>query len=175
MKLSVKIILMCFLAASAISVIGCGRRAGLKTGEPAQDFRLDTLSNDRFYLHQHRGKVVVLVFWTTWCRYCRTEMAELQSLRQTVNNDDFVIAAVCMDPENTTELRRIVTDIGIRYPVLLDKGAEVASKYKVAAVPSIVIIDRQGNIGLVREGYSRSVSQQVRSKVTSLIEQGKGT
>lgn len=171
MKLSGKIILMACLAAT---IVGCGRRnGGLKTGGAAQDFRLDTLAHDRFYLNRHKGKVVVLVFWSTWCRYCKSLMVDLQSLPETADNKDFVIAAVCTDPEDINEVTGIVRDIGIKYPVLLDRGGEVAHKYKVSGLPTTVVIDREGNISQVRRGYSPSVSKQIRSKVVSLIERGK--
>ena len=162
------------MACLAATIVGCGRRrGGLKTGAAAQDFRLDTLAHNRFYLNQHKGKVVVLVFWSTWCRYCKSLMADLQSLSETADNENFVMAAVCTDPENVNEVTTIVGDIGIKYPVLLDRGGKVAHKYKVSGLPMTVVIDREGNISQVWRGYSPSVSNQIHSKVVSLIERGK--
>jgi len=162
------------MACLAATIVGCGRRrGGLKTGTAAQDFRLDTLGRDRFYLNQHKGKVVVLVFWATWCRYCKSLLVDLQSLPETAGSEDFVIAAICTDPENINDVTEIVGEIGIKYPVLLDRGGEVARKYMVSGFPTTVVIDREGTISQVRRGYSQSVSKQIRSKVVSLIQRGK--
>ena len=70
------------LVGLGVLLSGCGADSDkVGPGDIAKDFRLDTLTHKRFYLNQHKDKVVVLVFWTTWCSICKTELVELKSLR----------------------------------------------------------------------------------------------
>ena len=91
----------------AVLLLGCSDDGGnLAPGSPAKDFRLDTLSHDRFYLNQHKGKVVVLLFWNTQCTVCKRQMVDLKSLPGTLPADGLTIAAVCTDPEYIDDLKK---------------------------------------------------------------------
>jgi peroxiredoxin len=175
MKTLYNILLVCCLAGLLI-VIGCrgsGSEAGV--GGPAKDFRLDTLAHERFYLNQHRGQVVLLVFWSTWCSFCKEEMVELKSLQQMPDSANLAIAAICTDPENINDVQEIVKKLDIGYPVLLDREAKVFSDYELSVVPTTIVIDRAGNISLVRQGYSSAIMKQIRTKITDLLATEKST
>jgi peroxiredoxin len=133
------------------------------------DFRLDTLGHDRFYLNQNRGKVVVLAFWSTWCIPCKSELVELKSLAAASEYKNVVIAAVCNDPENIDDVKTITKTLGIDYPVLLDKKANVFNKLKMSAVPTTIVIDQSGKISLTRQGYDANTKQQIVINVQSLL------
>lgn len=162
-----RITILCCLA---IFLIGCrSKTEDLKVGDDAKDFRLDSLTHQRFYLNQQKGKVVVLVFWTTWCNICKTELSELKSLKDNANNDKVVVAAICTDPENVNEVKQIAESLNIDYPVLLDKGHAVADKYRVSVYPMTIIIDQKGVISFIREGYNSVTRKQFRDKISSLL------
>ena len=60
------------LAVLCVLVASCSDQgASIQPGDLAGDFRLKTLDHGRFYLNEHRGKIVVLVFWSTDCKYCK--------------------------------------------------------------------------------------------------------
>ncbi|MHC4477039.1 MAG: TlpA disulfide reductase family protein [Planctomycetota bacterium] len=144
-------------------------RDALSAGDLAKDFRLDALSRDRFYLNQHVEKVVVLTFWTTWCRFCKSQMVELKSFADLPGADSLIIAAVCADPENIEDVKTVVKELGIEYPVLLDRGAQVSKKYQISQFPTTVVIDKGRKIALLRQGYSPVIMQQIKASVVSLL------
>jgi len=167
MNLSYRILLACCLAGL---LIGCrDDGGGAVPGSIAKDFRLDTLGHDRFYLNQNRGKVVVLLFWDTQCSLCKREMIDLKSLQDAHGSEKLVVAAVCTDPENIDEVRSIVKELGIDYPVLLDRGADVSRKYGVVAFPTTVVIDKAGYISLAGQGYSAVIVRRVEVKVAGAL------
>jgi peroxiredoxin len=133
------------------------------------NFRLDTLGHDRFYLNQHRGKVVVLAFWSTWCTVCKSEMVELKSFAALPEHKDIVVAAVCNDPENIDDAKTIIQALDINYPVLLDKKAHIFNKLKMSAVPTTIVIDQSGKISLTKQGYDANIKQQIKTGVESLL------
>lgn len=149
---------------------GCSDNGSLATpGKPAQDFRLETLAHDRFYLNQQQGKVTALVFWATWCSSCKQELVALQSLAGQLPPEKLVIAAICTNPENLDTLKAIVQNLGLTYPVLLDQGAKVFQQYHLRAYPTTIIIDQAGIINVVRVGYSPVFMKQIKTTVESLL------
>ena len=165
--------LVCYLVGSLISCRDNNSKTS--TGGAAKDFRLDTLDHKRFYLNQHREKVVLLVFWATWCSICKAEMIALKPLRQIPYSENLVIASVCTDPENINDVQEIVKNLDIDYAVLLDREAKVFHKYKLSAVPTTIVIDQMGNISLVREGYSSAIMKQIKTKVADLLASKRST
>ena len=152
-----------------LSITGCGTTDNaLNIGDTVSDFRLDTLTHERFYLNQHKDKVVVLVFWATWCRPCKTEMIELQSLTKRPEWKNVTVAAVCSDPENTIDAENIVRHLEITYPILMDYNSHLGNKFGVSAHPTTMIFDLRRRLSFVRVGYDSNMMAQINSKVVSL-------
>ena len=157
------------LVCLCVLLTSCGKDPNsIRPQEAAKDFRLDTLTHERFYLNQHKGKVVVLVFWTTWCSVCKGELVELNTIKDVSRNGDLVVAGICSDPENIDTLKEVTETLNIEYPVLLDKGQTVTGKYKVSAFPTTIIIDQKGIVSFIREGYNSSIASQLKTKISSL-------
>lgn len=152
-----------------LSITGCSPGNNtLDIGDTVSDFRLDTLTHERFYLNQHKDKVVVLIFWATWCRPCKTEMVELQSLAKRPEWKNVTVAAVCTDPENISDAQNIVKHLGLTYPILLDHASQLHHKFGISAHPTTLIIDQYQRLSFLRVGYDSNIMAQINSKVVSL-------
>jgi len=158
------------LVGLSVLLSGCGTDSDkINPGDIAKDFRLDTLTHKRFYLNQHKDKVVVLVFWTTWCSICKTELVELKSLKDMTGGENLVVAGICSDPENINDLTQLTKSLNIDYPVLLDEGQTVTGRYRISSFPTTVIIDQKGVVSFFREGYNSAIANQVKTKVARLF------
>ena len=135
----------------------------------ARDFRLDSLSHGRFYLHDQRGKCVVLVFWSVACRPCKAELAFLGEMQRELADERFVIAALCTDAETPDQARRAIEPLAIDYPVLLDAGGAVAAAWDAQTVPTTVIIAPDGAEAWRRTGYDASDGRAIRAHVQRLL------
>lgn len=159
------------LSGLLLSLVCCGKAEGPPgIGDAAANFHLNTLGHERFYLNQHKSNVVVLVFWATWCRSCKTEMVALQSLANQPGWQDVTVAAVCTDPENLGDVKNIVKNLKISYPVLLDHGARLFKKFNLTAYPTTLILGPGQRLRFVRVGYDPAIMNQVKSKVMSLLK-----
>lgn len=155
-------------------IFGCSNQADqLNSGDIARDFQLNSITHERFYLNEHKGKVTVLVFWATWCVICKEELIDLKALAKTEKSENLVIAGICTDPQNTANMNGIIRNLGIDYTILLDKGAALYSIYKIKVLPTTVIIDRDLRIALVNQGYDSLIKRQIKTKVEVLLSHQK--
>lgn len=163
-------ILKFFLVPALIlSITGCGSNDNtIDIGDTVSDFRLDTLTRERFYLNDHKDRIVVLLFWATWCRPCKTEMVELQTLTKQPGWKNVTAAAVCSDPENIDLAENIVRNLELTYPILMDYESKLFDKFGLSAHPTTLIIDRHQRVSFIRVGYDSNIMAQINSKVFSL-------
>jgi peroxiredoxin len=112
----------------------------------APDFTLPSVLDGKQYsLSQFRGKVVMLNFFTFFCGPCREEMPHLNQIYKENQGRGYVTLGIGL-ASDPTQLRFLVKQLGLDYPVLAGTD-QVAKDYgNVEVVPTTIIIDRQGNI-----------------------------
>lgn len=130
----------------------------------APDFALPSMAGSNHRLSEHRGEVVAVVFWASWCGDCRRELERFERLRQTYGNVGFVVLGVNLD-DDPARARALANAAGIGYPVLSDPGKDVARTYRVDDLPLIVLIDRQG---VVRARHDALDEREERGLMVSL-------
>lgn len=116
---------------------------GLRVGLKAPDFELKDLEGKTVRLSDFQGKKIMLNFWATWCPPCKAEMPAMQKFYEE-SGDQIVILAVNIDPENN--VARYVKQMGVQFPILLDKNDQVNSQYKILSIPTTFFIDENGII-----------------------------
>jgi thiol-disulfide isomerase/thioredoxin len=108
-----------------------------------------TLSGARFSLSADRGKVVVLNFWGSWCAPCRSEAPALAVLAQEYGSKGVQFVGVDIR-DSPASAQAFVQNFGISYPSLDDQADEIALAFRgtvpPAAIPSTLVIDRNGHI-----------------------------
>ncbi|MGH8131445.1 MAG: peroxiredoxin family protein [Steroidobacteraceae bacterium] len=119
--------------------------AAATDGPVAPDFALASTTGTNYRLSEHRGEVVALVFWASWCGDCRRELERFERLRRTYGSVGLVVLGVNLDqePELASSLAGAA---GIGYPILLDAEKNVSKTYRADDLPLIVLIDREGAI-----------------------------
>lgn len=139
----------------------------VKLGEPAPDFSTLDLSNSTVSLASYHGKKVVLLdFWATWCSPCRMEMVELQSLQDKFKDKGFEILSLNQG-EASDDVKRFIDRRKYDFHVLLDSDGAASAKYGVRAIPTLVLIDKDGIIQWLQVGYE-SKSGKLEQKIQSL-------
>lgn len=97
-------------------------------------------------LSAFRGKVILLNLWATWCVPCRKEMPALDRLQASVGGADFEVVALSVDRDGLAAVNAFYLQTGIRQLlVYLDKSGQAMFDLGVAAIPTTLLIDRQGN------------------------------
>jgi len=109
------------------------------------EIKLMDLNGRPVSLSDFRGKIVFLNFWTTWCFDCRIEMPHMQKLHQKYKNKDFAMVAVNLQ-EPVSQVEQFFKDYKLTFTALLDSDGEVGAHFRIAAIPTTFILDRQGII-----------------------------
>ena len=115
----------------------------LVRGAAAPDFELPHLDDKRgVTLSEHRGQVVLVNFWATWCKPCEDEMPAMERLYRELAPQGFELLALSVD-KDTTEVAVFRDRLDISFPILLDTDEEVSRLYQTAGL-SGVAADRRG-------------------------------
>jgi cytochrome c biogenesis protein CcmG/thiol:disulfide interchange protein DsbE len=119
------------------------------------DLALPTLTGGQWRLSEHRGQVVLINFWATWCPPCRQETPGLVKLAHAHSRENLVVAGVSLDEGGNSVVQDFVNKFHVPYPVLVP-GGNSASVANVESLPTTILIDRAGRIaktyfGAVRE------------------------
>jgi thiol-disulfide isomerase/thioredoxin len=111
----------------------------------AADFTLPDLAGTSHTLSKLRGKVVLLDFWASWCGPCRMTMPVIDKLASEFRGKGLVVYSVNLrEPQSVAE--GYIKKKGLSLPVLLDERGDVAGKYQVVSIPSLVIVGRDGKV-----------------------------
>jgi peroxiredoxin len=110
---------------------------------PPEDFILADLDGRQVRLSDFKGKVVLLVFWTTWCPDCRIEMPALEKLHQRFKDRAFALVAVDLR-ESQTSVQKFFSNHNLSFTALLDSNGQVGHRFGIRSIPTAIILDQDG-------------------------------
>jgi len=118
----------------------------------APDFALKTTTGENLRISEYRSEVVLVNFWASWCRTCRSEIPLLRELADEYAGTDVHVLSVNID-DDAEHVGHVIRDMKINYPVLLDDQHRVAKLYDLPKLPVTMLIDREGVLRFVHSGY----------------------
>jgi thiol-disulfide isomerase/thioredoxin len=105
----------------------------------------DTAPGVRLSLADLKGKPVLLDFWASWCGPCALEAPIVDRVSRRFEKKGLVVLGVNVsDPPDV--VKAYAAQKGLSYPMVLDPGSSVSGRYGVKQLPSLVVIDKQGNV-----------------------------
>jgi peroxiredoxin len=103
-------------------------------------FALPALDGGAQDLARHRGQVVLVHFFATWCEPCRPEMARLRELQHRLDGQPVAIVAVSV-AEADGAVRRFFASDPMPFSILLDRDRTVAKAWSISTLPSTIVLD----------------------------------
>ena len=158
------------LAVAAACATMVAVAAPLAPQSQAPDFTLRTLDGKNLRLGEQRGRVVLVNFWATWCGPCRQEMPHLNKLYDKYKASGFMLLGVNVD-EDTRHAAAVADKLGVRFPVLPDADKRVSKQYDLSAMPSTVLIDRDGRVRHVHRGYQTGYEKTYDRQIRELLKE----
>ena len=109
-------------------------------------------------------------FWATWCGPCRQEMPLLEELHSRYERVGFSLLGVNID-DNSSKAMNMARELGVTFPVLFDSRKDVSKLYQVDAMPVTVLIDREGTVRYVHQGYKPGYEDKYLDQIRSLLRE----
>jgi thiol-disulfide isomerase/thioredoxin len=117
-----------------------------------EDFVLPDLNGQTFRLKETDADYVLLCFWGTWCDPCVAAMPHLADLQRQFGPSRLRVVSIAYQRNGEggpRSLARVARRLGLNYPILLaptDQPCPVAEAMAVQYYPTLVLLDRQGNV-----------------------------
>ncbi len=138
--------------------------------QPAPDFTLKSKEGENLRLQEQQGNVVLINFWASWCGPCREELPHFEAMQKEYEDLGFTVLAVNVD-EDPNKANVLLDDIPVSFPVLFDNNDQVSKLYDVRAMPTTVIVDRDGNKRLTHYGYKSGDEAKYETVVKALLRE----
>ncbi|HUJ24414.1 MAG TPA: TlpA family protein disulfide reductase [Myxococcales bacterium] len=121
-----------------------------------------------------RKKAVLISFFATWCKPCKKEMPLLEQLYEDYQSKGLQIISVAIDKDEATwpEIGELVKKNHITYPIVKDRYNLIARQYlgDKAALPSVFILDKDGKVVLVKQGYTDDAAEFLKAEVEKALQ-----
>lgn len=111
---------------------------------------------------EFRGKVILLDFWASWCGPCRSALPNLKRLQSAYSGDDFVVVSISEDDDEAT-WHEFTASRQMTWPQRFDPDGALEHQFGVNALPTYVLIGRDGNViqKIVGEDPAQSLMERI--------------
>lgn len=138
----------------------------VKEGAKAPDFELVDLNGEKHRLKDYEGQGVLLNFWGTWCEPCEREFPAMTRQYELMKHDGVQIIAVNF-AQSQFEVSKYVKNMGMTFPVAIDKTKSVFTAYNIDPLPTSIFIDPQGKVERIVTGEMKEA--QIASYMESIM------
>ncbi|PCI34508.1 MAG: thioredoxin family protein [Alphaproteobacteria bacterium] len=150
-----KAILHLFLVVSFLMLPTAQAASKLKLdiGDVPPSYLGKDTEGQKFEVTDHKGKVIVISFWASWCAPCRQELPVLDVVQKHIGKDRLRVVAVNFK-ENKRAFRQMKKQL--KYMALTlthDKRGVIGKKFGVEGIPHLLIIGKDGKVAYQAVGY----------------------
>jgi peroxiredoxin len=155
--------------AAVIGLLALGVAVAVAAGQ--QDFKLKDIDGNTFRLADHKGEVVYVSFWATWCVPCRRELPLLESMYAELKDQGLLVVGVNTDPAaNKSKIKPFVNQYKFSFPTVLDPDNNVLDTYNpTRELPYGLLIDRSGKLHKTYAGYRTGDEELLRADIMKLL------
>ncbi len=96
-------------------------------------------------LNNHRGNLILLNFWATWCAPCKEEMPSLDLLQVNENLDNLKIFPINVGKDNISKASKFFEDLSIQnLNIYFDSEITLAKKFGLRGIPTSILFNKEG-------------------------------
>jgi len=136
---------------------------------PAPAFTLPTATGASVSLGDHKGKIVYVDFWASWCGPCRQSFPWMNEMLSKYQAQGFEIIAVNLDAARA-DADDFLAANPASFTVALDPQATMPPQYGVKGMPTSYLIDGNGEIILQHTGFNDSHKADLEAAIQKALE-----
>jgi len=144
-------------------------------GKAAPAFSAETLDGRKVSLADEKGNVVLMDFWATWCPPCRKSLPHIQELSadKDLASKGLKVWAVDVswNGENKDKAQAFVKKNNYSFTVPLDKDDAAQKMFKANAIPTTVLVGRDGTIKKVWIGFDPNGAEAMKKTIESALNE----
>lgn len=156
---SIALLTLTFFAISAQAI---------ELDDTAPGFTGRSVDGRQVNMQQYQGKVTVVNFWRSDCERCVEQMVMFEDIYRAYGEEGVEVVSINVDA-NADDVRNIVEEADVSYPVILDTSDLISEAYTVDRTPYTVLVDRDGSVRYVRSGYWEADEKEYRDRVEILL------
>ncbi len=138
----------------------------------APDFSIPDMDGGKCSLSAHKGKPVLLEFWSMGCGFCRKMIPELAKIADEMKE----ITIISVHLPRGQDAERIKAEFPEKkFPVCLDDGSaanayrELPPAYRVGGIPHFLLIDKDGVIRTATKGYKPAATLMAEIRASGIL------
>ena len=129
-------------------------------GKQMPAFVLPGFNNDEVNSNSFRNKVVLLDFWEVWCGPCLVSMPKVQELYKKYSSKGLGVYGMISEKDQLDVAKLMVSKRKIYFP-MLQSNEELNKTFGILAVPTYILVDRNGTIRFTYEGFSDEIEKEI--------------
>lgn len=143
------------MKSSLIAILFIFFSVNILIAQQVRNFVLNDLQNKSQSFDDLKGeKLTILDFWATWCKPCNKAIPELNKIYLKYKDKGVNLIGInCDGPRSVAKVAPLCKTLQIEYPILLDMNTELMNGLNLSAYPSLLILNSQGKIVWIHEGY----------------------
>jgi thiol-disulfide isomerase/thioredoxin len=161
------------LPALAVTLLVCALAAAaparaVRMGDTAPAFELAQADGEPVALAKLRGSVVYVDFWASWCAPCKRSFPWMNALYDRHRGEGLVIVGVNVD-KRRPDAERFLRDVPATFPIVFDAAGATPAAFDVKGMPSSYLVDRQGVVVAVEEGFHVERTEELEARIRALL------
>lgn len=146
-------VVLAVVVAAMVMQFGVRRSGGIvpvSGRRPMPLLEMSQMDGGTWRMVDHRGQVVIVNYWASWCQPCWEETPGLVRLSREMG-PKVAVVGVAMDESGTEKVRSFVQRFGVPYTVVTP-GHETQMAYGMDGLPRTILVDRQGRVAKTYPG-----------------------
>ncbi len=132
--------------------------------------QINVLQNFDKLIASHKGKIIYLDFWASWCGPCRKSFPWMNDMQEKYLKQGLVIISVNVD-NNKVLAEEFLAEVPASFNVFYDPKGKVARKFKLKGMPSSYIFDRSGKMVSAHVGFTESKIKKYEEELNTLLSE----
>ena len=119
-------------------------------------------------LTAHKGKVIYVDFWASWCGPCKQSFPWMNAMQDKYGAKGLQVIAINLDNKRV-DADRFLLKSPATFQILYDAKGDSAKSYAVKAMPSSLLIDRNGYVTYVHAGFRDEDRADLEAKINDAL------
>jgi len=119
-------------------------------------------------LTKHKGEVIYLDFWASWCGPCRKSFPWMNDIEAEYKQQGFSVISINLDA-NKALATKFLNEMPASFTVIYDPKGKIAKHFKIQGMPSSLLIGRDGKIKSRHTGFFTNKVSLYQKEIEELL------